>query len=68
MLKIDYVITNGYVDAETIAKRAEKGWTFVATLPANLMHPYALPTDKITFFVRYEKQNLISEEEAVCNE
>jgi len=54
MLRLDWVITNGYVDIDTINKRTEKGWKFVTTLPANQVHPHALPTDKITVFSYYE--------------
>lgn len=55
MIKFDYVITNGYVDIETIEKRTEDGWSFVTTLPAKVVHPYALETDKVTIFSKYLK-------------
>jgi hypothetical protein len=58
MIEFDVVITNGYVDSDTICKRIETGWNFVVTVPANLVHPYAMPTDKATIFSRYKKLEL----------
>lgn len=52
-IELDYIITNGYVDLDTIVEREKKGWKFVATVPAKLIHPHALPTDKATIFSRY---------------
>ena len=53
MLDIISVVTNGYVDPSTLQSMHEKGWTFLVTLPANMAHPYALETDKITIFTKY---------------
>lgn len=53
MIKFDYIITNGYIDIETIEKRTELGWIFVTTLPAQVVHPHALETDKVTIFSKY---------------
>jgi len=53
MLEFEYIITNGYVDIETIHHFTEKGCKFVVTLPANMVHPHALPTDKISLFSKY---------------
>ena len=53
MLDITSVVTNGYVDPSTLKYMHEKGWTFLVTLPANMAHPHALETDKITIFTKY---------------
>lgn len=53
MIELDYVITNGYADRDTILKRHENGWTFIATIPAILIHPNACITDKATIFSKY---------------
>mgnify|MGYP001615724012 CR=1 FL=1 len=53
MLEYDSIITNGYVDRDTIAAFITKGWTFVVTLPAKMVHPHALATDKWTLFSKY---------------
>ena len=52
MIKFDHVITNGYIDIETIEKRTQSGWSFVTTLPAKIVHPSALETDKVTIFTK----------------
>lgn len=53
MIEFDWVITNGHVDVDTISSRSEKGWDFVATIPAKLIHPHALDSDKATVFSKY---------------
>ncbi|MDE1383296.1 hypothetical protein PVN32_22545 [Bacillus paralicheniformis] len=53
MLEFDVVITREYADKESIAGRTDKGWTFVATVPAKMVHPYALESDKATIFCKY---------------
>lgn len=53
MIKFDSIITNGYVDIETIEERAKEGWEFVAILPAKQIDIHALVTDKITIFSKY---------------
>ena len=53
MIKFDSIITNGYVDIETISSRLKEGWTFVTTLPAKIVHPHAIDTDKVTIFSKY---------------
>ena len=53
MLEIDSIITNGYVDPQTIEHLTSGGWTFVCTVPAKLAHPHAMPTDKLSIFSRY---------------
>ena len=55
MIEFDYVITNGYVDIDTLQKRVKGGWKFVCTIPASIIHPHALETDKVTIFTRYRK-------------
>ncbi|MCY9274576.1 hypothetical protein [Bacillus haynesii] len=54
MIEFDVVITREYADKESVARRIEKGWTFVATLPAKTVHPYALESDKATIFSKYK--------------
>ena len=53
MLELDSVITNGYIDPQTIAFFLERGYKFVCTVPAKLAHPHALDTDKISIFSKY---------------
>ena len=53
MVETECVITNGYVSPDTIEAMTDKGFLFVATVPAQAVHPFALPTDKATFFARY---------------
>lgn len=60
MLEIDSIITNGYVDPSTIYDFTSRGWVFVCTVPANLAHPYAAPTDKLTIFSKYTVQPSVS--------
>ena len=55
MLELTTVITNGYVDIDTICSMVSEGWTFVITIPAKLIHPHALDTDKATIFSRYQE-------------
>lgn len=58
MIEFDWVITNGYVDKETIFKRVEKGWTFVATVPAKLIHPKACDTTIFSKYTPYEYESV----------
>lgn len=53
MLEFDWVITNGYVDRDTMAYFIEKGWVFVCTVPAKTAHPHAMDTDKLAIFSKY---------------
>jgi hypothetical protein len=53
MIEYTSIITNGYIDISTIEGYMEKGWDFVVTLPARTVHPFALPTDKVTIFSKY---------------
>lgn len=53
MIDFDVVITNGYCDIDTIEGRLKKGWSFVVTIPAKMIHPHAMPTDKATIFSKY---------------
>ena len=48
----DGVITNGEPDADTIKRYTDKGYVFLATMPAKDFHPKAMPTDRITFFAK----------------
>jgi len=54
-IEIESIITNGYINNDTIWSFVEKGFKFVTTIPANVVHPYALDTDKITFFTKYHE-------------
>jgi len=53
MLEIDSIITNGYVDIQTIESFTARGYTFVCTVPAKPAHPHAMPTDKLSIFSKY---------------
>ncbi|QII48142.1 hypothetical protein G3M81_05065 [Bacillus paralicheniformis] len=53
MIEFDVVITREYVAKESISGRIEKGWTFVATVPAKMVHPFTLESDKATIFSKY---------------
>lgn len=57
MIEFDVIITNGYVDKDTISKKCNDGWNFVITLPAKSIHPNALETDKATIFSKYIKSS-----------
>lgn len=52
MIETEVLITNGYLDIETIANRAKCNWKFVVTVPAKLVAKHATEHDKATFFVR----------------
>lgn len=58
MLELDSIITNGYVDSSTIEWFANKGYKFVCTIPANLAHPHAMDTDKLSIFCKYEEPTI----------
>ncbi len=53
MVELKYLITNGYVSKETLEGYTNKGWTFVATVPAKSIHPFATDEDKATIFSKY---------------
>jgi hypothetical protein len=53
LIDFKVIITNGYVDQDTIEGMTSKGWKFVTTLPAKVVHPHALDTDKATIFSKY---------------
>jgi len=53
MVELKYIITNGYISKETLEGYTNKGWTFVATVPAKNIHPYATDQDKATIFSKY---------------
>ncbi|WP_346206804.1 hypothetical protein NSS89_01355 [Caldifermentibacillus hisashii] len=55
MIELKYVITNGYVDEVMIENALNDGWNFVCTVPAKLIHPHALETDKATILSKYHK-------------
>lgn len=58
MVELDSVITNGYVAPDTIGHFQKRGYTFVCTIPANLVHPHSLPTDKLTIFSKYTEPDM----------
>lgn len=58
MIKFDVIITNGYIDRDTIYNKCNEGWNFVVTLPAKALHPNALETDKATIFSKYIKPTI----------
>lgn len=62
MIKFECIITNGYVGDDTIYNMTKKGWTFVTTIPAKLVHPHAMDTDKATIFSKYIEFNIDDEE------
>ena len=39
MIEFDYVITNGYVDRDTLQKRAKDGWKFVSMVTIQNINP-----------------------------
>jgi len=61
MVELKYLITNGYVSKETLEGYTSKGWTFVATVPAKSIHPFAVDTDKATIFSKYTPYELEEE-------
>lgn len=65
MIELKYIITNGYVSAETISSMTDKGWVFVCTVPAKTVHPHALDTDKATIFSIY--RNFEMDDTATAN-
>lgn len=66
MLKLESVITNGYIDLHTIEKYAENGYAFVVTLPASTVLPTAMPNDKVTIFSKYDKPNITESPSQCC--
>lgn len=54
MIEFDYIITNGYIDIDTIESKTKKGWVFVITLPAKTICPTAMETDKLTIFSKHK--------------
>jgi len=68
MNKFEVIITTGYIDIDTIDKMTEKGWTFIVTVPAKLIHPHAAETDKATLFSKYEEVEMKDAPETCGNE
>lgn len=66
MVEFECVITNGYVAMDTIERYLNKGWTFVCTVPAKLVHPHAMYTDKVTIFSRYKETVVDDDAKAVA--
>jgi len=64
MIEFEVIITNGYVGSDTIYNMTNKGWAFVATLPAKSIHPHAMETDKATIFSKYKEPNINATENA----
>jgi hypothetical protein len=55
MIELKYIITNGYPNAGTIDDMAKKGWKLISIIPANMLHPHALDTDKMAIFGIYRE-------------
>lgn len=49
------VVTNGYCDISTMEAYRRAGYSFVCSLPARQILPYAMETDVWTLFVRPPK-------------
>ena len=49
------LITNGSISAEDVMFFVNEGWYWVKEMDANLVHPHALPEDKMSVFVRYKE-------------
>lgn len=47
------LITNGSISAEDVMFFVKEGWYWVKEMDASLVHPYALQSDKMSVFVRY---------------
>jgi hypothetical protein len=57
MIRFDYIITNGDLDEDTRALWERSGWNCLVTLPAVMVHPNAMPTDKVTLFSAYQRED-----------
>lgn len=53
MLQFECMIGNGYIDADTFHQYTQRGYNFVTVVPAQLVHPRAMPTDKAAIFVKF---------------
>lgn len=49
------LITNGSISAEDVMFFVNEGWYWVKEMDASLVHPHALPEDKMSVFVRYKE-------------
>jgi len=58
MLELDSIITNGYVDIQTIEHFTARGYVFVCTVPAKSAHPHAAITDKLSVFAKYTSPSI----------
>ena len=65
MLKLTSIITNGYLDIYTIEHMSADGYSFICTVPAGTTHPYAMHTDKLSIFGKYEEPQK-EEESTIC--
>jgi hypothetical protein len=68
MIKFDSIITNGYIDIDTILGWTNKGWKFVTTIPAKQVHPHAMDTDKLTIFSKYQELDGLRTEFTIYDE
>ena len=67
MIKLETIITNGYVDGSTMEHFISGGWNFVCTIPANIVHPHACDADKLSIFSKYEEHKVDDSELTLNN-
>lgn len=56
------LITNGNISAEDVMFFVNEGWYWVKEMDASLVHPHALPEDKVSVFIRYKEAKEITVE------
>ena len=61
MLQIDYLITNGKPDVDSILGWTNNGWMLVSVQKAYPFHPYAQENDYLTIFAKYDKFTSVKE-------
>lgn len=62
------LITNGAIHPDSIANYTKKGYIMLSTMKADMFHPYAMPTDMITFFAKPIDKTVYDEERRKWNE
>lgn len=55
MLQVDYLITNGKPEVDSILGWTKDGWMLVSVQKAYPFHPYAQENDYLTVFAKYDK-------------
>ena len=53
LIDFDWLITSGGITQKDINKRRDLGWNFVTSVPAKLIHPWAMESDTATIFSKY---------------